>query len=114
MISKTKTLLAAIAAICHSGSVFAGGSDITLMPTETLFEKGNYASVSTVNVTPDVTGSTIAPSGSMYGSYRASTFSLKMGLYLKFLLLMQIICQPVYTWITELLGQLAMRMLIFL
>ncbi|MDB2421352.1 hypothetical protein N9X05_04910 [Paracoccaceae bacterium] len=80
MVFKPTTLLVAIAAICHSGSLCAGGSDITLMPTETLFEKGNYASVSTVNVTPDVTGSNIAPSGSMYGSYRASTFSLKMGL----------------------------------
>jgi len=78
MIFKPKALSMAMVAICSAGSVVAGGSDIILMPSEVLFEKGNYAEVSVVNVSPNVTGTNIAPTGSMYKDYSAKTFAFKV------------------------------------
>ena len=66
MIFKPKALSMAMVAICSAGSVVAGGADITLMPTEMMFEKGNYLEVSSVKVSPNVTGTTVAPNLSMY------------------------------------------------
>jgi long-subunit fatty acid transport protein len=78
MIFKPKAFSMAMVAICSAGSVVAGGSDIMLMPSEVLFEKGNYAEVSVVNVSPNVTGTNIAPTGSMYKDYSAKNMALKM------------------------------------
>ena len=78
MTFKPKALSMAMVAICSAGSVVAGGSDIILMPSEVLFEKGNYAEVSVVNVSPNVTGTSIAPTGSMYKDYSAKTFAFKV------------------------------------
>ena len=78
MFFKPKALSMAMVAICSAGSVVAGGSDIILMPSEVLFEKGNYAEVSVVNVSPNVTGTSIAPTGSMYKDYSAKTFAFKV------------------------------------
>jgi long-subunit fatty acid transport protein len=67
----------AMVAICSAGSVVAGGADITLMPTEMMFEKGNYLEVSSVKVSPNVTGTTVAPNLSMYPDYSANTLAFK-------------------------------------
>jgi long-subunit fatty acid transport protein len=48
------------------------------MPTEMMFEKGNYAEVSSARVRPNVKGSLVAPTGSMYPDYSANTLALKM------------------------------------
>ena len=50
MIFKPKALSMAMVAICSAGSVVAGGADVILMPTEVMFEKGNYAEVSVAKV----------------------------------------------------------------
>lgn len=78
MIFKPKALSMAMVAICSAGSVVAGGADVTLMPTEMMFEKGNYAEVSSARVRPNVKGSLVAPTGSMYPDYSANTLALKM------------------------------------
>ena len=78
MIFKPKALSMAMVAICSAGSVVAGGADVTLMPTEMMFEKGNYAEVSSARVRPNVKGSLVAPTGSMYSDYSANTLALKM------------------------------------
>jgi len=78
MIFKPKALSMAMVAICSAGSVVAGGADVTLMPMEMMFEKGNYAEVSSARVRPNVKGSLVAPTGSMYPDYSANTLALKM------------------------------------
>jgi long-subunit fatty acid transport protein len=78
MTFKPKALSMAMVAICSAGSVVAGGADVTLMPTEMMFEKGNYAEVSSARVRPNVKGSLVAPTGSMYPDYSANTLALKM------------------------------------
>ena len=84
MIFKPKALSMAMVAICSAGSVVAGGADVILMPTEMMFEKGNYLEVSTVKVSPSVTSTAVAPSvavapnNSMYPDYSATTVAFKM------------------------------------
>jgi len=78
MIFKPKALSMAMVAICSAGSVVAGGADVTLMPTEVMFEKGNYAELSSARVRPNVKGTLVAPTGSMYPDYSANTLALKM------------------------------------
>jgi long-subunit fatty acid transport protein len=80
MIFKPKALSMAMVAICSAGSVVAGGADVTLMPTEMMFEKGTYFELSTAKVSPNVTGTTVAPKISMLPSYSANTFAFKMDL----------------------------------
>ena len=80
MIFKPKALSMAMVAICSAGSVVAGGADITLMPTEMMFEKGTYFEISSAKVTPNVTGTTVAPKISMLPSYSANTLAFKMDL----------------------------------
>jgi long-chain fatty acid transport protein len=87
MILKPKALSMAMVAICSAGSVVAGGADITLMPTEMMFEKGSYVEVSTVRVNPNVTSTAVsptpvavAPNNSMYSDYSANTLAFKMDL----------------------------------
>jgi len=85
MIFKPKALSMAMVAVCSAGSVVAGGADIILMPTEMMFEKGNYLEVSTVKVSPSVTSTAVAPTptavapnNSMYPDYSATTLAFKM------------------------------------
>ncbi|MBT6546308.1 MAG: hypothetical protein HOL77_19985 [Rhodobacteraceae bacterium] len=80
MIFKPKALSMAMVAICSAGSVVAGGADITLMPTEMMFEKGTYFEISSARVSPNVTGTGVAPKISMLPSYSANTFAFKMDL----------------------------------
>lgn len=80
MIFKPKALSMAMVAICSAGSVVAGGADITLMPTEMMFEKGNYVEVSVAKVSRDVTGTIVAPSGSMYPDYNVRNLAAKIEL----------------------------------
>ena len=87
MIFKPKALSMAMVAICSAGSVVAGGADVTLMPTEMMFEKGSYLEVSTVRVNPNVTSTAVsptpvavAPNNSMYSDYSANTLAFKMDL----------------------------------
>jgi len=80
MIFKPTALSMAMVAICSAGSVVAGGADVTLMPTEILFEKGNYVEISSARVTPNVTGTTVAPKISMLPSYSANTLAFKIDL----------------------------------
>ncbi|MDB3911439.1 hypothetical protein N9381_06530 [Paracoccaceae bacterium] len=77
---KPKALSMAMVAICSAGSVVAGGADVTLMPTEVMFEKGTYFEISSAKVTPNVTGTTVAPKISMLPSYSANTLAFKMDL----------------------------------
>jgi long-subunit fatty acid transport protein len=77
MIFKPKALSMAMVAICSAGSVVAGGADVTLMPTEMMFEKGGYAEMSVAKVSPNVTGKTMAPTVSMYSEYTATTVGIK-------------------------------------
>jgi len=80
MIFKPKALSMAMVAICSAGSVVAGGADVTLMPTEIMFEKGNYVEVSVAKVSRDVAGTIVAPSGSMYPDYNVGTLAAKIEL----------------------------------
>ena len=80
MIFKPKALSMAMVAICSAGSVVAGGADVTLMPTEMMFEKGNYVEVSVAKVSRDVTGTIVAPSGSMYPDYNVRNLAAKIEL----------------------------------
>ena len=80
MIFKPKALSMAMVAICSAGSVVAGGADVTLMPTEMMFEKGNYVEVSVAKVSRDVAGTIVAPSGSMYPDYNVRTLAAKIEL----------------------------------
>ena len=84
MFFKPKAMSMAVVAVCSAGSVVAGGADVILMPTEMMFEKGNYLEVSTVKVSPSVTSTAVAPSvavapnNSMYPDYSATTVAFKM------------------------------------
>jgi long-chain fatty acid transport protein len=80
MIFKPKAISLAVVAICSAGSVVAGGADITLMPTEMMFEKGNYVEVSVAKVSRNVAGTIVAPSGSMYPDYNVRTLAAKVEL----------------------------------
>ena len=76
----------AITAVVFFGTsnVYAGGADITLMPTDMLFEDGGengaYAEISVGRISPDVTGTNAAPTGSMYPDFTATTLAVKMDL----------------------------------
>ena len=59
-----------------ASSAYAGGPDVTLMPTEMMFQKGGYAEVSVARVTPDVTGQIVATK-TMYPEYSATTVAVK-------------------------------------
>ena len=66
MIFGFKALSVVIAAICSARSVVADGAEIILMPTEMMFENGNYVELSIAKVGRDGTGTVGAPTGSMY------------------------------------------------
>ena len=78
MLFKPKALSMAMVAICSAGSVVAGGADVTLIPTEMMFEKRNYLEVSNAKVSRDVTGTIVAPSGSMYPDYSIRNLAAKL------------------------------------
>ena len=98
MIFKPKALSMAMVAICSAGSCRCRWLRYYSDAKRMMFEKGNYASVSVVNVSPDVTGSSIAPTGSMYKDYSANTFAFK-DRHDKMSLALPIICQLVSMWI---------------
>ena len=50
MIFKPKALSMAMVAICSAGSVLAGGMEVTRLPTDMMFEKGNYASCHSIRL----------------------------------------------------------------
>ena len=77
MIFKPKALTMVAAAVCSAGNVYAAGADITLMPTEVMFQKGNYLEISSAKVSPNVTGTVVAPNLSMYPDYSANTLAFK-------------------------------------
>ncbi len=95
MIFKPKALSMATVAICSAGSVVAGGSDIILMPSEVLFEKGNYAEVSVVNVSPNVTGTTLRRQDQCTKTILRKHLLSKYRRHQKCLLALPIICQLV-------------------
>ena len=77
MISKPKALSMAMVAICSAGSVLAGGMEVTRLPTDMMFEKGNYASFAFGKFKPDVTDNVFATKGSMYKDRSAATLTFK-------------------------------------
>jgi long-chain fatty acid transport protein len=68
-----------IAAVACAGgsSALAGGMEVTRLPTDMMFEKGNYASISFGRFKPDVTDDTFATQGSMYKDRSATTLTFK-------------------------------------
>ena len=56
---------------------FAGGMEVTRLPTDMLFEKGNYASFAFGKFKPDVTDNVFATTGSMYNDRTAVTLTAK-------------------------------------
>ncbi|MDG1319912.1 MAG: hypothetical protein P8P84_21760, partial [Paracoccaceae bacterium] len=77
MIFKPKALSMAMVAICSAGSVLAGGMEVTRLPTDMMFEKGNYASISFGRFSPDVTDDVYATKASMYKDRSALTLAFK-------------------------------------
>jgi long-chain fatty acid transport protein len=77
MTFKPKALSMAMVAICSAGSVLAGGMEVTRLPTDMMFEKGNYASISFGRFSPDVTDDKYATKGSMYKNRSALTLTFK-------------------------------------
>ena len=64
--------------ICVGGSgAFAGGMEVTRLPTDMMFEKGNYTSVAFGKFKPDVTDNVFATKGSMYNDRTAVTLTAK-------------------------------------
>lgn len=71
--------------ICVGGSgAFAGGMEVTRLPTDMMFEKGNYASVAFGKFKPDVTDNVFATKGSMYKDRSAVTLTAKTQINDKF------------------------------
>ena len=62
--SKARSVV--MVAICSTRSLVADGAEIILMPTEMMFENGNYVELSIAKVGRDGTGTVGAPTGSMY------------------------------------------------
>jgi long-chain fatty acid transport protein len=77
MTFKPKALSMAMVAICSAGSVLAGGMEVTRLPTDMMFEKGNYASISFGRFSPDVTDDVYATKASMYKDRSALTLAFK-------------------------------------
>ena len=84
MIFKPKALSMAMVAICSAGSVLAGGMEVTRLPTDMMFEKGNYASFAFGKFKPDVTDNVFATKGSMYKDRTAVTLTAKTQINDKF------------------------------
>ena len=69
---------ATTALVCVGGSgAFAGGMEVTRLPTDMMFEKGNYASFAFGKFKPDVTDNVFATKGSMYNDRTAVTLTAK-------------------------------------
>ena len=77
MINKQITLATLAIATFGASGAHAGGADATPMPTEMMFQKGNYAELSVAKIGRDVTGTNVAPTGSMYPDYTATTIAIK-------------------------------------
>lgn len=64
--------------ICVGGSgAFAGGMEVTRLPTDMMFEDGNYVSISFGRFEPDVTDDVYATEGSMYNDRSATSLTFK-------------------------------------
>ena len=69
---------ATITLICVGGSgAFAGGMEVTRLPTDMMFEDGNYVSISFGRFEPDVTDDVYATEGSMYNDRSATSLTFK-------------------------------------
>lgn len=69
---------ATTALVCVGGSgAFAGGMEVTRLPTDMMFEDGNYVSISFASFKPDVTDNNYATEGSMYNDRSATTLTFK-------------------------------------
>jgi long-subunit fatty acid transport protein len=69
---------ATTALVCVGGSgAFAGGMEVTRLPTDMMFEKGNHVSISFGRFEPDVTDDLYATEGSMYNDRSATTLTFK-------------------------------------
>jgi hypothetical protein len=77
MTNRRVTLAILAIATIGASSVHAGGADNTLMPTEMMYQKGGYADVSVARIGRDVTGTNVAPTGSMYPDYTSTTVAIK-------------------------------------
>ena len=77
MINKRATLATLAIATFGASDAHAGGADVTPMPIEIMFQKGNYAELSVARIGRDVTGTKVAPTGSMYPDYTATTIAIK-------------------------------------
>ena len=64
-------------ATVSTSSAYAGGMEVTRLPTEMMFEKGSHASLSFGQFNPDVTGSIYADKNSMYKDRSAITATFK-------------------------------------
>lgn len=73
---KFKIVMLAVATVSTS-SAYAGGMEVTRLPTEMMFEKGSHASLSFGQFNPDVTGSIYADKNSMYKDRSAITATFK-------------------------------------
>ena len=73
---KFKFALIAVASVSAS-SAYAGGMEVTRLPTSMMFEDGNYASLSFGKFSPDVTDNVYATNGSMYKDRSAITATFK-------------------------------------
>jgi long-chain fatty acid transport protein len=60
-----------------ASGVYAGGMEVSRLPTDMMFEDGNYASISYGSFKPDVTDDTYATVGSMYKDRSAVTVTIK-------------------------------------
>lgn len=70
------TGLATTALVCFGASgVYAGGMEVSRLPTDMMFENGNYASISFGRFSPNVTDNVYATSGSMYKDRSAITMT---------------------------------------
>ena len=73
---KFKFALIAVATVSVS-SAYAGGMEVTRLPTSMMFEDGNHASISFGKFSPDVTDNKFATKGSMYKDRTATTATFK-------------------------------------
>ena len=73
---KFKFALIAVATVSAS-SAYAGGMEVTRLPTSMMFEDGNHASLSFGKFSPDVTDNVYATNGSMYKDRSAITATFK-------------------------------------
>ncbi|MDG2405682.1 MAG: hypothetical protein P8M25_12210, partial [Paracoccaceae bacterium] len=73
---KFKIAILAMAIVSASGA-YAGGMEVTRLPTAMMFEDGKYASISFGSFSPDVTDNVYATQGSMYKDRSAVTATFK-------------------------------------